>query len=147
MKIGIGTYSFGGLETMFGLGLTLPEKFRAIQGLGYDSVELLAVDIRNNDPEDIRKWADEAGLTVTSVHAEPTDDAILRMAAVGGQAVIWPSTPFCSRDEAIEVAGILEEQAAFGAKYGIKVGFHNHSQEFFFDEGKCLLEHLLDKGA
>ncbi len=147
MQIGIGTYSFGGIETMFGLGPTLQEKFRAIKALGYDSVELLAVDLQNNSAEDIRKWADEAGLKVTSVHAEPNEEVIEKMARIGGSAVIWPSTAFCDKAEAAEVAKILEEQAALGAKYGIKVGFHNHSKEFYFDEGKTLLEHLLDSGT
>ena len=31
--------------------------------------------------------------------------------------------------------------------YGIKIGYHNHSQEFFMDEGKTLLEHLLDNST
>ena len=30
---------------------------------------------------------------------------------------------------------------------GIKVGYHNHSQEFYVDEGKALLEHLLENGS
>ena len=147
MQIGIGTYSFGGIENMFGLGPTLLEKFQSIKALGYDSVELLAVDLANNSTEDINKWLGETGLKVTSIHAEPTEEVIKKMAEIGGQAVIWAGTAFCNKEEAIEVAKILEERAAIGAKYGIKVGYHNHSKEFFFDEGKSLLEHLLDNGT
>ncbi len=146
MQIGIGTYSFGGLESMFGLGPTLEEKFLKIKELGYDSVELLERDLAV-DTEDIKRWAAAAGIAITSVHAKPTEEVIRKMAELGGRAVIWPSAPFSNREEAAEVAGYLEEMAAVAEPFGIKVGYHNHSQEFFFDEGKALLEHLLDAGS
>ena len=143
MKIGIGTYSFGGMASYLGLGPTLLEKLRTIKELGFNSVELLPVDLEN-DPEDIKSWLAETGLQVTSVHAEPNEEMVRKLAAVGGKAVIWASTPFCNKAEALEVAEQLEKMAEAAEPYGIKVGYHNHSQEFYFDEGKCLLEHLLD---
>ena len=81
------------------------------------------------------------------MHAEPTEEVVRKMAALGGKAVIWPSTPMGSAAEAIEVAHILDDMAEMAAPYGIKIGYHNHSSEFFFDEGKCLLEHLLDNST
>ncbi len=38
MKIGIGTYSFGGIESYLGLGDTLLEKFKKIKALGFEQV-------------------------------------------------------------------------------------------------------------
>ena len=146
MQIGIGTYSFGGIASYLGLGPTLLEKFKTIRSLGYNCVELLPADL-DNDIEDIKKWLDETGLTVTSIHAEPTEEIVKKMAALGGKAVIWAGTPFCNKAEAIEVAHVLDEMAAMAEPYGIKIGYHNHSQEFFFDEGKSLLEHLLDNSS
>jgi len=146
MKIGIGTYSFGGIASYLGLGPSLKEKFNTIKKLGFDSVELLPVDF-NNDPKDILEWMKETGLEVVSVHAEPGEDIVKAVAAVGGNAVIWAGTPFCNKAEAIEVAKILEAMAEMAEPYGIKIGYHNHSQEFYFDEGKSLLEHLLDNGS
>ena len=146
MKVGIGTYSFGGIESYLGLGPTLLEKFKKIKALGFTSVELLPVDL-DNDVEDIKAWLKETGLEVTSVHAEPTEEIVKKMAALGGKAVIWAGTPFCNKSEAIEVAKQLDEMAAMAEPYGIKVGYHNHSQEFFFDEGKSLLEHMLDNST
>lgn len=146
MKIGIGTYSFGGIESYLGLGDTLLEKFRKIKALGFDQVELLPVDL-DNDPEDIKAWLKETGLEVTSVHAEPSEEVIKKMAAIGGKAVIWASAPFCDKEEAEEVARFLDEMADIAAPYGIKIGYHNHSQEFYFTEGKTLEEHLLDGGS
>jgi Sugar phosphate isomerases/epimerases len=146
MQIGIGTYSFGGIASYLGLGPTLLEKFQIIKKLGFDSVELLPVDL-DNDVEDIKKWLYETGLKVTSVHAEPSEDIVRKLAQIGGKAVIWAGTPFCNKAEAIEVAHLLDEMATMAEPYGVKVGYHNHSQEFFFDEGKTLLEHLLDNST
>ena len=53
MKVGIGTYSFGGIASYLGLGMTLLEKFQKIKALGFDYVELLPVDL-DNDIEDIK---------------------------------------------------------------------------------------------
>ncbi|NLM86851.1 MAG: sugar phosphate isomerase/epimerase [Clostridiales bacterium] len=146
MNIGIGTYSFGGIASYLGLGPTLPEKFRKARELGFDSVELLPVDLAES-AEDIKKWLAETGLTVTSVHAEPSEEIVKKLSEIGGKAVIWAGTPFNSRKEAVEVARQLDEMARMAAPYGVKVGYHNHSQEFYVDEGKALLEHLVENGS
>jgi len=146
MKVGIGTYSFGGIASYLGLGPTLLEKFKTIRSLGFDYVELLPVDLDNNI-EDIKKWLAETGLEVVSIHAEPTEDVVKKLAALGGKAVIWASTPFCNKAEAIEVAKQLDEMSDMAAPYGIKIGYHNHSQEFYMDEGKSLLEHVIDNSS
>lgn len=146
MKVGIGTYSFGGIASYLGLGPSLLEKFKKAKELGFSTVELLPVDL-DNDVEDIKKWLAETGLEVTSVHAEPSEEIIKKMAAIGGKAVIWAGTPFCNKAEAIEVAEFLDKMADIAEPYGIKIGYHNHSKEFYMDEGKSLLEHLLDNGS
>jgi sugar phosphate isomerase/epimerase len=146
MKIGIGTYSFGGIASYLGLGPSLEEKCKMAKELGFDSVELLPVDL-DNDIEDIKRWLAENGVEAVSVHAEPTEEIVKKMAAIGGKAVVWAGTSFCNRAEAIEVAEILDKMAEMAEPYGIKVGYHNHSQEFYFDEGKSLLEHMLDNSS
>lgn len=146
MKVGIGTYSFGGIASYLGLGPTLLEKFKTIKALGFTSVELLPVDL-DNEVGDIKKWLAETGLEVVSVHAEPTEEIVKKIAALGGKAVVWAGTPFCNKAEAIEVARQLDGMADMAAPYGIKIGYHNHSQEFYFDEGKSLLEHMLDNST
>ena len=146
MKVNIGTYSFGGIESYLGLGPTLKEKFQLIKSLGFDGVELLPVDL-DNPVEDIKAWADEVGLEIVSVHAKPELEIVKKMAALGGKAVIWASTPFNTTEEAIEVAHELDEMAEMAAPYGIKVGYHNHSQEFFVDKGKFLLQTVIDNSS
>ena len=146
MKVNIGTYSFGGIASYLGLGPTLLDKFKTIASLGFTGVELLPVDL-DNDIEDIKKWLKETGLEVVSIHAEPTEEIVKKIAELGGKAVIWAGTPFCNKAEAVEVAHKLDEMAKMAEPYGIKIGYHNHSQEFFMDEGKTLLEHLLDNST
>ena len=124
MNIGIGTYSFGGIESYLGLGAPLREKFARIRSLGFDTVELLPVDL-DNDPEDVKRWLSETGLTVTSVHAEPSEAVVKKLAALGGRAVIWASSPFNSTEEARELAKQLDDMADMAAPYGVKVGYHN----------------------
>ncbi len=147
MKVNIGTYSFGGIASYLGLGPTLLEKFQTIASLGYTGVELLPVDLENNSVEDIKKWAEETGLEIVSVHAKPTEEIVKKMAALGGKAVIWAGTPFCNKEEAIEVAHELDAMAEMAEPYGIKIGYHNHSQEFFVDQGKTLLQWVLDNST
>ena len=146
MKVNIGTYSFGGIASYLGLGPTLLEKFQTIKSLGYDGVELLPVDL-DNDVEDIKKWAQETGLEIVSIHAKLTEDIVKKMAALGGKAVIWAGTDFCNKEEALALAKELDEMAAMAEPYGIKVGYHNHSKEFFVDEGLPLMEYVLDNSS
>ena len=146
MKVNIGTYSFGGIASYLGLGPTLLEKFQTIKSLGYDGVDLLPVDL-DNDVEDIKKWAQETGLEIVSIHAKPTEDIVKKMAALGGKAVIWAGTDFCNKEEALALAKELDEMAAMAEPYGIKVGYHNHSKEFFVDEGLPLMEYVLDNSS
>lgn len=146
MKVNIGTYSFGGIASYLGLGPTLLEKFQTIKSLGYDGVELLPVDL-DNDVDDIKKWAQETDLEIVSIHAKPTEDIVKKMAALGGKAVIWAGTDFCNKEEALALAKELDEMAAMAEPYGIKVGYHNHSKEFFVDEGLPLMEYVLDNSS
>ena len=110
MKVNIGTYSFGGIASYLGLGPTLLDKFKTIASLGFTGVELLPVDL-DNDIEDIKKWLKETGLEVVSIHAEPTEEIVKKIAELGGKAVIWAGTPFCNKAEAVEVAHKLDEMA------------------------------------
>ena len=146
MQIGIGTYSFGGIESFLGLGPTLLEKFRTIKALGYDFVELLPADLEN-DTEDLKKWLEETGLSVSSVHAEPTEAVVKKMAALGGKAVIWAGTPFNNTEEAKTLAKKLDEMAEMAAPYGIRIGYHNHSQEFYVDQAKPILETVIENSS
>lgn len=107
MEIGIGTYSFGGVASYLGLGPTLLEKLQKIKSLGFDFVELLPSDSAY-ETDDIKRWLNETGLKAQTIHAEPTEEIVQKFAAISGKAVIWAGTPFCNKEEAIEVAHLLD---------------------------------------
>lgn len=146
-KPGVGTYSIASLEDTLVKGMTTRDELELIAGIGYRRVELLQQDLDANSNEDLKKWLKEFDLEVTSVHAKPTEEVIKRMADLGAIAVIWAGTPFNSKEEAIEVAHELDAMAEIAEPYGLKIGYHNHTSEFFFDEGKALLEHVLDNST
>jgi len=145
-EVGIGTYSMASLEDMILGTMTLEEKLKRAAELGYRKIELLAADLEC-DTQELLAWAKKYDLTYTSVHAKPTEENVRKMAELGGTAVIWPMTDFNCRAEAIEAAQELDALADMAEPFGIKVGYHNHNQEFYFDEGKTLLEHLMDNSS
>ena len=53
-------------------------------------------------------------------------------------------TNFCNKAEAEEVAAELNRLGNIAKQYGIKIGYHNHTDEFYVDEGKYLYDWLID---
>ncbi len=145
MKFNIGTYSFGMQSS-----LTLQEKFKKAAEMGYSGIEILTNDLNNYAAEDIKKWADEAGVEIVSIHAGfdgHEDEHLEKFASLGGKTYIIPNYKFANKEEAYELADKLNELAQKAAVYGLKVGYHNHTTEFFEDEGKPILAHVMDKAS
>lgn len=95
--------------------------------------------------EEMKKVLAENNLKVDSAHVglDQIEGVLPYFAELGAKLVICPATNFCNKAEAEEVAAELNRLGNIAKQYGIKIGYHNHSQEFFMDEGKTLLEHLL----
>lgn len=100
-------------------------------------------------PAEIRAALDRSGLTSPTGHAPllsdelwtpdgsiptPSQDVVFEAAAaVGMQTVIDPMVPterWLTEDGVADVAQRLNEAAAKAAGYGLRVGYHNHAQEF-----------------
>lgn len=143
MKVNVGTYSFGMRST-----LTLAEKLAKAAELGFDGIELLANDLRDNTAEELKQMCAAAGIEPISSHVaiDLIDDEMLeKFAAIGGRMMIVPSFAFANKEEALELARQLTEKAELAAKYGIKIGYHNHTTEFFVDEsGKPIMEYTIE---
>ncbi len=142
MKVNIGTYAFGMRSS-----LTLSEKLHKAVELGYDGIELLANDLKDHTADELKAMLTDAGITPISSHVAMDlidDEMLAKFAAIGGQMMIVPSADFATKAEAYEVGKQLTAKAELAAKYGIKIGYHNHTTEFFVDEGKTLEEHLID---
>ena len=146
MRVNIGTYSLGGGFPGSTGGPTLEEKLQKIADLGYDGVEFLANDMANNSVEDIKAALEKTGLKVAGLHAAINliEENIPKIAALGGTNIVCPSYRFNSKEEAIELAQELERLGKIAEPYGIKIGYHNHTSEFWFDGENTLEEYLLE---
>lgn len=142
MNFNIGTYSFG-----MDSDLTLAEKFKKAGEMGYKGIEILLNDIDNNSVEDLKKWAADAGVELFSIHAALDGneaERLAKFAAIGGRTYYVPSYNFATKDEAKELAEKLNELGKLAKPYGITVGYHNHTTEFFVDEGQPIEQWLID---
>ena len=72
---GVGTYSIASMEDTLVNGMTTRDELKLIADIGYKRVELLQQDLDTNSNEDLKKWLNEFGLEVTSVHAKPNSSA------------------------------------------------------------------------
>lgn len=118
---------------------------RKLSEIGYGGIEY-AISYGDMDTAAMKKLLAETNLDPISSHVglDKSVADIPYMAEIGGRYIICPSARFSTRDEALAVADRLNEIGRECAKYGLKYGYHNHTQEFVEDGGKYLLEHLID---
>jgi protein-tyrosine-phosphatase/sugar phosphate isomerase/epimerase len=106
------------------------------------------------DPHALREALAVNGLSAPSAHASLTDgadvDRIFDAAAtVGVRTVIHPFSPpeqWSSKDGVSAVAQDLGRAHAGAARYGLRVGYHNHHWELAtMPDGRTALEHFADE--
>lgn len=118
---------------------------KKLSEIGYDGIEY-AISYGGMNPAEMKKLLAELNLDPISSHVG-LDKAVADipyMAEIGGRYIICPSARFNNKEEALRTADKLNEIGKECAKYGLKYGYHNHTQEFAVDGGKYLLEHLID---
>ena len=140
-RINIGTYAFG-----MGSSMTLLEKLKAAKEMGYTGIELLANDLQNNTVEQLKAVLAESGMECVSSHVayDLMEELLPKFAELGGKMMMVPMYAFANKEEALELAAKLEKMGEFAKQYNVKIGYHNHNQEFFVDEGKPILEYLIE---
>lgn len=121
------------------------EKLQAIAKLGFAGAEFTA-DFTEVPLEEMKKVLAETGLNVPSAHVglDKIEEVIPYFAELGTKLIICPMTDFCNKAEALEVAEELNRLGQIAKPYGIKIGYHNHTDEFYMDEGKYLYDWLID---
>lgn len=104
-----------------------------VAALGYGAVEPFGILA---DPDGLRAELDATGLSVCSVHAEPTGEdaeAVVRAArTLGADTVIIPYLPpsrFADAESVRALARELNELGAWTAGQGLRLGYHNHDFE------------------
>lgn len=124
----------------------LPETFVDIAGLGFSGVEFFGSRYGDLSPADMKHALAAAGLKAVSAHVslETMAHDIPYLAEIGASLVVCPMADFADAAEAIELAGILNRLGRLAHEHGLKLGYHNHTGEFFQVNGKMLLDILLE---
>lgn len=139
-NINLQLYSFG-----HDCPLTLLEKIKVAGELGFAGVEFAGG--YDDIPVDVmKKTLEEAGVKAVSAHCglQKLDKDLPYLAELGVKLIICPMANFNTKEEAKELA---EDLNAFGkkcAQYGIKTGYHNHTDEYYKVDGKYLFDWLME---
>ncbi len=139
-KIGIQLYSY-----TFDCELDFLERIKTSGEIGFNLVEF-AGGYENLTAAQVKKALEEAGVEALSSHVplEKVEEQIEFLAEVGVKYIIVPYAPFATKEEARELANDLNDLGKKCSKYGMKMGYHNHTQEFHVDDGKYLLDWLIE---
>lgn len=138
--INLALYSYG-----WDNQLSMEEKLRLAHEMGYAGVEF-AGGYGGVSAEDMKAMLAKYQLKAISSHVGLAAIAadLPYLQAIGAQFAIVPMHPFADHAETLEFAAQLNEVGKLAAQYGIKVGYHNHTQEFYVVDGKPLLDLLIE---
>lgn len=139
-KVNVQLYSFGHDSPFSPL-----EKIAKAGELGFTGVEF-ARDYAGIPVADVKKALSDAGVTADSAHVglDVMEEDIPYLAELGVKKAICPMAQFNTPEEAKILADKLNEFGKLGAKYGIKTGYHNHTDEFYEVDGKYLFDWLME---
>ncbi len=139
-KIGIQLYSF-----VTESDLSFEDKIRISAELGFTHVEF-AGGYDNISAKELKAMLDKHGVKAHSAHIgiDKIEEQIPYMAEVGVKYLIVPMAAFCTKEETLEFANELNELGKKAAAHGVKVGYHNHAQEFYMVEGKSIMDWLIE---
>lgn len=111
---------------------------KAVAGMGYEGVEFAGY--YGYDADELRGMLDEYGLEVAGSHTgidallgDYFDSTVEFNRRLGNRFIIVPSLPDYmrgSRDRWLETARLFNDLACKLERYGIRIGYHNHTVEF-----------------
>ena len=139
-NINLQLFSFG-----FENELSLLDKIKCAGEMGYSGVEF-ARGYEELPVEDVQKALEEAGVKAVSAHVafEFMEQDLPYLAKLGVKFVACPMTAFNTAEEAKEVAEELNRLGKIAKEHGITIGYHNHTSEFTVDNGKYLMDWLME---
>ena len=134
-KVYLATYSYG-----MDNSLTMLDKIRTAAEIGYAGVELSG-GYEGRTATEINEVLKETGIEVIShVQLGKIEEELPFLAELGAKFVICPMHNFATREEALDLANKLNDLGKKASEYGMKVGYHNHTQEFWKVDGEYLLD-------
>jgi sugar phosphate isomerase/epimerase len=136
---------------MYSLGMEananpMTENLATVAKMGYDGVEFAGNNYGGLTSDELKAALAANKLGCRSVHLQMKDivPTLPYLKEAGVSYAIVASHPFSNMEEILECANGLNEAGKEAAKYGIKVGYHNHTQEFNKIGDKYMLELLIE---
>lgn len=125
--------------------LSLQDKIKTAAKIGYSGVEF-AGGYDDIPVEEMKNTLEQAGVKAVSAHVglDKLEKDIPYLAQLGVTRVIVPAANFNTAEEAKELAEDLNRLGKIAAEYGMKTGYHNHTNEFYEVDGKYLMDHLIE---
>ena len=109
---------------------------KQVAEMGYKYVEFAG--FFNNSAEDVKAWLDEYGLVCSGTHTgipgilpEAIEETIRYHQVIGCTNLIIPGADWSTEEKMNFNIDAMNWAAPVLAKAGIKLGYHNHSGEFF----------------
>lgn len=116
-----------------------------VANMGYKYIEFAG--FFDYTAEQIKIWLDEFGLVCSGTHSgmdkiapEVIDETIRYHKAIGCDNLIVPSCDWSTKEKAEDVIKTLNAAQKKLAENGIRLGYHNHSKEFFPTADGIVLE-------
>ena len=117
---------------------------RRMKEIGYTGLEF-AFAFGGMELNDMKALLAELGLDPISAHIrlDQIPEHLEYAAELGLRYIVDPMARFSTYDEAVEYAKKLNETAELCKKYGLMLGYHNHSHEFLQSKDGTLYDTLL----
>ncbi|MBQ4110645.1 MAG: sugar phosphate isomerase/epimerase [Clostridia bacterium] len=113
----------------------LKEALKAVADMGYKYIEFAG--FFGHSPEEIKSWLKEYKLTVTGSHigldqikSDKIEETLTYHKAIGCDNLIVPAADWSDLDKFNDVINTLNEADEILKKNGLRLGYHNHSDEF-----------------
>ena len=126
-----------------------PGTLKKVSELGYTGVEFAG--FKNVAAKDMKKYLDEFGLKAVGSHVgassltDSLEETIEYNSIIGNKYIVVPSYRFDGADSVKALVEILNSASVKAAEYGMKIGFHNHSDEFKKIGDKYILDIIADE--
>lgn len=127
----------------------MEKALETVSKIGYEGVEFAG--FFDHTAEEIAGWLKKYNLEVSGAHVphgmmfDDADATIAFHKTIGNTRIICPHFPLESKADVLVLA---EKYKAVAEKYkaaGMKLGYHNHSQEFEKDNGEYLIDILANE--
>ena len=117
-------------------GKDLKDSLRQVAEMGYKYIEFAG--FFGNSAEDVKSWLDEYGLICSGTHTgvdalveDKLADTIAYHKTIGCENLIVPGMDWSTDEKLEENIALMNKAQPILAENGIRLGYHNHSGEFF----------------